>query len=256
MIIQRKYLSTCFRFLVDRPRHLTHEIRQTLTRRQCYFCGLPTWETAGVCSPCSRDLPYIETCCYACALPISNSNDSLFCLSCKCRHPSFDTAIACFRYTFPVRNAIQELKYKQRWATANTLVNLSLEAIENHYQNDDWPVLLIPVPMDKRKYRLRRANHAEVITRRLSAEFGISYNRKTLVKTQSTCSQVGLKREERLRNLKGAFSISKPLEADHVALVDDVMTTGATVEHLAKLLKSNGVRRVDVWTIARTPKAD
>jgi ComF family protein len=114
------------------------------------------------------------------------------------------------------------------------------------------PEALIPVPMHPRKQRRRGFNQAEEVTHWLSRQLHIPMARHLLQRTRQAEAQSTLHRRQRLRNLKGAFTASGRVPA-HVALVDDVMTTGATAQELARLLKKNGAQQVEIWVLARTP---
>jgi ComF family protein len=114
-----------------------------------------------------------------------------------------------------------------------------------------WPEVLLPVPLAPRRFRERGYNQAIELARGLERRLSIPLRTDVLVRVRETREQAGLPRSERRKNLRAAFAVRGPLQAMHVALVDDVITTGSTVNELAKMLKAAGVRRVEVWAVAR-----
>ena len=114
-----------------------------------------------------------------------------------------------------------------------------------------WPEVMLPVPLAPRRFRERGYNQAIELARWLERRVQVPLRTDVLVRVRETREQAGLPRSERRKNLRGAFALAGRLRAEHVALVDDVITTGSTVNELAKLLKSAGVRRVEVWALAR-----
>lgn len=107
------------------------------------------------------------------------------------------------------------------------------------------------MPLHPKRYRERGFNQSIEIARHLARRFDIPLDLYSAVRSQDTLHQAGLPAKQRLKNMRGAFRLQKTLQADHVAIVDDVMTTGATVSALAGVLKQAGVGRVDVWVCAR-----
>jgi len=253
MISYRRTLSTCFRFLVDRLKAIQEEIHTGIITQNCLLCGLSTQQTAGICQACQTDLPWLKSVCRRCAHPLPEFASDLECAGCKHHPPAFDRSIASFCYRFPIDHAVHALKYDSKRYIAEALAQLMHQRIRDSYQQDDWPECLIPVPLDKARLKARGYNQARLLSHNFSREMHIPCMEKVVKKVTQTPSQVKLKRAERLRNLRRAFRLKNNLPFQHVAIVDDVMTTCATAESLSRLLKSAGVRRVDVWVVARTP---
>jgi ComF family protein len=118
---------------------------------------------------------------------------------------------------------------------------------------EQLPQLLIPVPLHRKRLQERGFNQAVELARPLSRQLDIPLDFSSCRRVRDTRSQSELHVRERQRNVRGAFKLSGKIEADHVALLDDVVTTGSTVTALAKVLRRTGVGRVDVWALARTP---
>jgi len=114
------------------------------------------------------------------------------------------------------------------------------------------PELLIPVPLHPRRLSERGYNQALEVARPLGRTLRVRLDTASCIRVQATAPQAGLEKEARKRNIRGAFQTIRPPSARHVALVDDVVTTGSTVSELTKVLKQAGVERVDVWAVART----
>jgi ComF family protein len=146
---------------------------------------------------------------------------------------------------------VSGLKFQQKLAHGRVMAELLLAYIEQ--EMDEPPQLLIPVPLHRRRLRDRGYNQALELARPLSRRLGIPLDFKSCRRIRSTEPQSALQVKERRKNVRGAFEIKGKIPARHVALVDDVVTTGNTVAELARLLKRCGVVRVDVWAVARTP---
>lgn len=116
---------------------------------------------------------------------------------------------------------------------------------------EDKPELIIPVPLHTSRYRERGYNQSLEIARTLSSRIAVPVDYRSCIRTHATQPQTELTAKERRRNMKRAFTLAKPVNASHVAILDDVATTGATVNELAKALRKAGVKRIDVWVCAR-----
>lgn len=155
-----------------------------------------------------------------------------------------------FRYESPVTDLIHQLKFGGRLVLARTLGSLLVEAIPVDSQNDID--LLIPMPMTARRRCSRGFNQAEEIARFTAAEVNLPFNTGTLLRHGHQSFQAGLNRRQRRQNVKGVFSVSGPVAGLRLVLIDDVMTTGATVNAAVNSLLRAGALSVDVWVVART----
>jgi ComF family protein len=144
---------------------------------------------------------------------------------------------------------VQDLKFHQRLPAGRLLGELLAAQIPS----GPLPGLLLPVPQHPRQLRNRGFNHASEITLALSRSTGIPWSPWLLKKTRGTRPQHSLSRRERLKNLEGAFSFDNRGSHHHVAVVDDIVTTGATAREITRTLKDSGVGQVEFWAIARTP---
>ena len=169
------------------------------------------------------------------------------CGACLRRPPAFDASVAAFEYRFPVDRLVQRFKFAGDLAAGRWLAQ-RLAALVG-----PQPDLLVVPPLTPARLRARGFNQALEIARVVGEVTGAPVAARALVKTRETAPQPGLGRDARQQNLRGAFHVACALDGSHVALVDDVMTTGATAAEIARVLKRAGARRVDVWVVARTP---
>lgn len=172
------------------------------------------------------------------------------CGQCIQSPPEYDCLRAVFRYDWPLNHMLLRLKNQGDLACGRTLSQLWVHHAQTWKQNG---ATLVPVPLHSKRWTQRRFNQAEVFATALSRAFGLPVL-SILQRSEHTPPQSGLDRKQRRRNLKTAFAI-KPQQAipENVVLVDDVVTTGSTIAACVHVLKKHGVKRVEVWALARTP---
>lgn len=181
------------------------------------------------------------------------------CGACITRPPAFDFAVAAVNYGEPWDELIKRFKFRQRPGMAPALVDRLLNAVHEHpHALRTRPDLVLPVPLALERLRERGYNQAWELSRRIAKTLRLSAEPQLLLRTKNTGHQLKLDIAARSANLKGAFMV-EPLRRDairgrHVAVVDDVMTTGATAHELAATLKQAGAARVQIWVVARTPR--
>jgi ComF family protein len=157
--------------------------------------------------------------------------------------------VAPFRYEEPIRHLIHALKFRDRVAPARLLGHLFAD--EWSPENGEKPQCLIAVPLHPGRYRMRGYNQSLEIARVVSRRLDIPLRLHGCERILSTLPQSELSATGRRRNVRGAFRVAEPVNGKHVAILDDIVTTGATVSELAKTLRKAGVERVDVWAVAR-----
>jgi len=143
---------------------------------------------------------------------------------------------------------IRQLKYHNNLACARLMGELMANDLINV---DPKPKLLIPIPLHHLRYRQRQFNQATEIARPISQCLNIPLNLKACVRTRNTTPQFDLPAKQRKKNLRKAFAMNGPIHADHVAIIDDVVTTATTANEVAKLVRRSGVERIDIWSFAR-----
>ncbi len=226
----------------------------SIIEQRCLLCD-ERCEGQPLCSSCEADLPWLDGRCTVCAVPLPSRG--LVCGECLKRPPSYDHVEVPWRFAFPVDALITRFKHQARWPYGRLLGERLAHHLEHAFADGlPRPDLLLPVPLARRRLRQRGFNQAQMLADWLSRPLGIATDARVLDRVLDTPAQQQLDAATRRRNLRQAFAISTAADVKgrHLALVDDVLTTGATAEALARLLKRAGTERVDVYCLARTPK--
>lgn len=214
--------------------------------RHCVLCGRPSGNR-NICAPCSRELPRNRHCCGLCGLPLHAVDDAI-CGACLKRAPPWDDSIAALLYEYPVDHLVRRFKFNSSLACGQVLAQELLTAIGRKQRST--PQVLVPVPLHCSRLFLRAYNQADVLARYVGKALNIPVRGNGLIRTRRTRAHSGLDASERKRNIRGAFE-SKNIAARHVAIVDDVMTTGATISECSRALRRAGVTTVSAWVGAR-----
>lgn len=220
--------------------------RALLPGQDCALCAAPSG-AAVVCAPCDAALPRPLGRCVRCALALPQDG---ICGQCLRRAPTFDAALAAFDYRFPVDRVIRRFKYAGDLALGRWLALALAERVADEARPD----LLVAPPLASPRLRERGFNQALEIAKVVARCVNVRCALAGLERSRETAPQPGLGRRARLANLRRAFRCTLHLDGEHVAVVDDVMTTGATAEALARVLKGAGAARVTIWAVARTPE--
>lgn len=220
---------------------------QAALPQDCLLCGAAS-DDAPLCGPCRGELPGLPRACPLCAMPSSLGETCGACL----RHPpQFDMTVAAWRYAYPVDRLVQALKFHCRLALASFFAG-ELASIVERADVVDAVDLVIPMPLHPSRLAERGFNQAAEIARHLTGKPGTRLALQGASRVRRTLPQANLPLDERARNVRGAFACALDLTGARVAVVDDVMTTGATLGELAKVLKRAGAARVENWVVART----
>ena len=224
-------------------------IGESVAPRTCVFCGVCCGQEQGaICTACHADLPWIENACRQCASPVlSKLPDGVRCAACQLDAPPFESAIAPLLYAFPVDAAIKAMKFRRKLFYVPAFVHLLAESLR--YIPDDVDALL-PVPLHWRRQAVRGFNQAAEICRPIRKKTGIPLI-ANVTRSRATPYQSGLAAADRRRNLRAAFAVHGDVNARHVLIVDDVITTGQTCRSLAKVLLDAGAEKISVFAIAR-----
>jgi len=172
----------------------------------------------------------------------------LVCGQCQIDPPPYDHAISVFRYEMPIDRLVRDLKFSARLNHARILGELMAERIAADL--DSRPLHLVPVPLHQSRWQERGFNQAAELATVLAAQLKLPIAANLCSRQRATIEQSSLSREDRQRNLQGAFTVTGPCP-ERVALVDDVHTTGSTLAELTRVLRSVGARRIEVWSCAR-----
>jgi len=224
-------------------------IQDYLLPPTCILCGHAGFDSRDICHLCYSHLHRNTNCCYRCAEAFEiGMNGPTLCGRCQSRPPAFDQTYAPFLHQGAIRHLIRSLKFNADFKNARLL---GLLLAEHLYQTAEKPDCLLPVPLHNARYRQRGFNQSIEIARNVARELDIQLDITSCRRHRDTPHQTGLAAKQRHKNLNNAFSLIKPIKAQHIAILDDVMTTGSTVHELAELLKKAGASRVDVWVCAR-----
>lgn len=230
---------------------LAHSLLSNLFPSRCIFCQQTVAQGIEVCPDCYAALPHNEHCCVRCALPLADDiNTAVACGRCIRKPPAFDYTHSPFRYEDDIITLIHQLKFSEKIGFSRSIGEILLRYFSG---TGETPDCLLPVALHSSRLRQRGFNQSIEISRVLARKLAIPIEHAAIVRQRSTVAQTGLDAKQRQKNIRGAFSVAGKLNYKHVLIVDDVMTTGATVNELAKLLKKNDVERVGVLSIARAP---
>lgn len=174
------------------------------------------------------------------------------CPDCKKEEPYFDRAWSACYYDGILKDLIHDFKYKKMTSLSADFTNLITNFMKKHSIGRDAQ-LILSIPMHRNRLFKREINHSDILARALGKTLGISYSQNALKKIKDTSIQSRLKRHERIKNLRSSFSLKDTLiiRNKNIILVDDLFTTGSTVNECSRLLKNSGARYVEVITLAR-----
>jgi ComF family protein len=210
----------------------------------CFLCR---GKAAGIlCTECDADLPRLTgASCPRCALA---SPGGAICGRCLTQAPHYDATVAALAYSFPTDVLIQALKFRGELALAPFLAKLLEQRLDAVRRMD----FIVPVPLSDRRLRERGYNQALEIARDIARVTGAQLGIELCERVRDTPAQVDLPLAERAKNVRGAFHCPRLVAGARIAVLDDVMTTGATLDEIAATLKRAGAARVENWVIART----
>lgn len=225
------------------------KILDSLYPRRCVLCGQGRTLQRDLCLACLRDLRRNLTACRHCAEPLPADQPSLVCGACQQKPPPYQTALSAFLYAQPLEWLIQQMKFHNKPVLAQLLGELLADALQE--QLTDYPEVIIPVPLHASRLHERGFNQALELSRVLSRRLAIPVDTACCQRIRATPQQSGLDAKMRRKNLRGAFEVKDNPRYQHVAIIDDVMSTGSTVNEMSRVLKRAGVERIEVWTLAR-----
>jgi len=226
--------------------HIGTKIRQALLAQDCLLCQAASGDRL-LCPACERELPSTASACPRCALAGSSNAE---CGACIADPPHYDASCAAFVYAYPVDALIQALKYGGQLALAGLFAHKLHQRIGEAAGVD----LIVPLPLHPARLAERGFNQAAEIAKGLSRLTGIAMDARLARRVRNTAPQTDLPWRERVANMRQAFACEQDLAGLSVAVVDDVMTTGATLDEFARTLKRSGAARVENWVVARTPR--
>lgn len=235
-------------------RHMTARVLDFILPWRCAGCRKILKDGDGLCPDCWKDLYFLERpYCECLGIPFAyDLGDKMLCAQAISDPPSFDRARAAVAFGPVAQQIVHNLKYRDRLDLASLMAAFMMRAGGDLLKTDP---LLVAVPLHRNRLLRRRFNQSDILVRRLAEKTRLNHEPHLLLRTRKTRQQVGLDIGARKKNVRRAFSVSdhfkERLRGRSVVLVDDVLTTGATVEACSKVLKRAGASSVDVLTFAR-----
>lgn len=240
---------------------LLMRLQQLILPPRCIACGDPANRHSpgpgfslcpiiDLCSRCQAQLPMNLPACHRCALPLSGTRSGVICGRCLQHPPPYEASWCAFEYTYPVTHLVCRLKYGGALAPSRVLGGLLGDYLRVHHAGP-WPECFIPVPLHALRYQSRGYNQVIELGRCLEQALGIHMRCDLVVRARYTPEQAGLSRRARRKNLHRAFVTTDVALPRHIAVLDDVVTTGSTLNELVKTLKKGGAQHVEVWGLAR-----
>jgi ComF family protein len=225
---------------------MLNKLERWLLPSQCLLCSTHKQVTNNLCRPCIKDLPWQAHTCQQCGLPLPITQPH--CGNCLKANFAFDDVVSAMIYKPPIQGLMIKFKFQQGFACGKALSHLLLSQLQS--QQTIKPDYLIAMPSHWKRKCKRGFNQAHEIAKVLSKELHLPLLKKGIIRCKHTPPQAQLGSNARSQNLRHAFKVP-PLNATHVAIIDDVLTSGNTANALAKTLKNANVSRVSVWVAAR-----
>jgi ComF family protein len=232
-------------------RDIVCNIKELFFPAKCDLCSALV-DSEGLCTKCWTNISWIsEPKCKICGNPFDVNVDAI-CASCSAEKPHFDNAASVFRYDDFSRGIILKFKHLDATHMAKRLASWMYRAAEREVQHAD---VITTVPIHMWKRIRRKYNQSELLASEISKISGVHYEPRILEKTKNTKQQEGLSRKHRMKNVVGSFGINEKyknfVKNKNIILVDDVFTTGATVNECSAILKMHEAKNVTVVTIAK-----
>lgn len=214
----------------------------------CLLCEVRFDGARDLCDYCHAALPWNDNACPRCGQPLTGAG----CISCRRLSVSCEQTVAPLRYEDAIATWVQALKFHNGFREGQVLGELLATAVEGTLGNRGLPDCIVPMPLATRRLLWRGHNQAAFIARIISKRVHIPVRHRLLARTRATLKQADLPRAARRANVVRAFG-ARNVTGLHIALVDDVLTTGATMQSATRVLLANGAAAVEWWVAARTP---
>lgn len=213
----------------------------------CGLCGQWLREPMrpALCGHCLASLPWNNHACLQCAAPLAAPHAE------DCGSLPYDLAICPLRYSEPVTGWVLDSKRRGGLPATRLLADCLTSTVADVYDQAELPTVLVPVPLSWQRRVYRGHNQALILATMIGRRLGIPVNGRALRRDRHTRIQPGLSPVERQHNLSGAFSSRRRWPGEHIAIIDDILTSGATAQATASCLLAADCRRVDVWCAAR-----
>lgn len=228
---------------------ILHQVYTGLFPYTCILCGRASDRKQDLCSACLKDLPIVNQKCRRCGVP----SFSEICGQCLKDPPPFTACHCLFAYEPPLTYLLLNLKFHQDLVSARILGELLAEKVSQEwYHLKPLPDLIIPVPLHENRLKVRGFNQALEIARPVSRQLNIKISPQAVKRVKDTPAQMHLAAKDRKKNIRRAFTVESDVIDKHIVIIDDVVTTGATVAEITRMLLKQGARMVEVWCCGRT----
>ena len=214
----------------------------------CLLCSGEGARGRDICGSCFGELPWNRRPCPRCAAPLPPDAEDRLCGNCLKSLPAWDEAKSPLTYAYPVDRLIQRFKFDGDLPVGRLLAELLADYLAAGSEKPDY---LVPVPLHPSRLKERGFNQAAELARPVSKKLKIPLRLDVCQRVRATDVQSKLDASERKKNLRDAFAVKQSVDGKHIAILDDVVTTGTTVEALTRALKDAGAAKVSVWSVAR-----
>ena len=201
----------------------------------CLLCHDSCKTTLPLCLTCIKHLPFLSHHCTLCSY-LTGCNE----------------LITLCDYAAPINSFIIQLKFRQQLIYAHALGTLFAQSLSSYYHKKMLPEALIPVPLHPARLKIRGFNQANEIAKPIAKALSLPILYDIIYRSKDTKAQSDLPKALRQKNVNDAFTVKRPLSLSYIALIDDVITTGSTIQTIITCLKNAGVKQIDVWCLART----
>jgi ComF family protein len=266
------YLHKFLRLGMDAVSNTLERLGHTLLPNRCLLCMATVKKHDGagsvMCEGCIDDLPQAGPACPRCAEPLKSlrpltttpdlaSAPAGDCSTCRTEAPAFERSVALWRYEFPLDSLISAFKYRHQLALAQFFGEQLAQQVQRQIARGALtrPDVLLAMPLHPRRLAERGFNQSLLVAQIVSRRLQLPLQSHWLQRVRHTPSQTGLPWQQRGANVESAFRCKADVAGQHVAVVDDVMTTGSSLQEVARTLKLAGAIRVDNWVLARTAPA-
>lgn len=226
------------------------KVIQWLFSGSCLLCAAPVPARQDFCPACELTLPWLADVCARCGAPVRATAANTECGACQKRPPTFHATQALFHYAAPVDWLIRGLKYHGCLDQARVLGKLFADRLTGT-PDTDVPDLILPVPLHPARLRRRGYNQSLELARPIARRLNVPLDVLGVRRVRATPPQTDLPKKARRANVRNAFRATREYSNLHVAIVDDVMTSGHTADALARCLMKAGAKKVSVWVVAR-----
>lgn len=230
------------------------KLQNWLFMPSCVVCAAPGEDSLSICSICIGQLKHNKQCCSRCSLPLATETRVL-CPQCQSKPPDFNTSFIPFQYRGEIISLVRNFKFHGNLTSGKVLADLFCQKLKN--SDVALPETLVPVPLHPSRTRQRGFNQALWLAQQIGKQMSIAVDPTLLKRQLKSESQHQLDKKARLKNLQGVFRLQTNNVSAHIAIIDDVVTTGATANAVANTIKSafnhSDSNTIQLWAIARTP---